>query len=82
MMQLTPKYFRGLMAKYGVIDLCSDPYGNLEVGIDWMHQLLIKYNGHVSKALVAYNCGESVVAKGVTSSGYSEKILRTVGDYM
>ena len=83
LMQITPEYFHDRMAKYAVHDLCEDPYGNLQVGIDWVKALVEKYNGDLGKVLVAYNCGESVVDnKGITSSGYSEKILRIVGDYM
>ena len=83
LMQIMPKYFGKLMSEYGVTDLCVDERGNLRIGIHWMQYLIAKYDGNLSKALVAYNCGESAVdAKGRTSNSYSEKVLNIVGDYM
>ena len=83
LMQIMPKYFGKLMSEYGVTDLCADERGNLRIGIHWMQYLIAKYDGNLSKALVAYNCGESAVdVKGRTSNSYSEKVLNIVGDYM
>lgn len=83
LMQIVPKYFGKLMFEYGVTDLCADEIGNLRIGIHWMRYLIAKYDGNLSKALVAYNCGESVVdVKGRTSNSYSKKVLNIVGDYM
>lgn len=86
LMQITPRYFGELMKEYGVTDLCADELGNIRIGVHWMRYLITKYGSDhhgINKALVAYNCGESVVdKKGLTSSGYSNKILRIVGDYM
>lgn len=83
LMQITPRYFKSLMERYEVTDLCKDEVGNLRVGIHWISHLINKYNGDVHKALVAYNCGESVVDnRGVTSNGYSRWVLRTAGDYL
>lgn len=83
LMQITPRWFGELMNEYGVTDLCSDEAGNLRVGIHWISHLINKYNGDVHKALVAYNCGKSVVDnRGVTSNGYSRWVLRTAGDYL
>lgn len=83
LMQIIPKYFGKLMSEYGVTDLCADEIGNLRIGIHWMQYLIAKYDGNLSKALVAYNCGESVVdVKGRTSNSYSKKVLNIVGDYM
>lgn len=83
LMQITPRYFGALMKKYVVTDLCKDPYGNLQIGIDWVKTLTEKYNGDLGKVLVAYNLGESKVDDhGICSTGYSEKVLRIVGDYM
>lgn len=83
LMQITPRWLGELMNEYGVTDLCSDEAGNLRVGIHWISHLINKYNGDVHKALVAYNCGESVVDnKGVTSNSYSRWVLRTAGDYL
>ena len=83
LMQIMPKYFGKLMSEYGVTDLCADEIGNLRIGIHWMQYLIAKYDGNLSKALVAYNCGESAVdVKGRTSNSYSKKVLNIVGDYM
>lgn len=83
LMQIMPKYFGKLMSEYGVTDLCVDEIGNLRIGIHWMQYLISKYDGNLSKALVAYNCGESAVdVKGRISNSYSEKVLNIAGDYM
>ena len=67
------------MDKLGVDDLL-DPYQNVSVGIDFLAELIKKYDGNVEKALVAYNMGASgayknCFSKGVYSSKYSRAVL-------
>lgn len=83
LMQLTPRYFIKAMEKYAVTDLCKDARGNVEIGVDWVKTLVEKYDGDLSKVLVAYNLGPSKVdVDGIFSNGYSVKVLSKVGDYM
>lgn len=83
LMQITPRYFVELMKKYAVADLRKDARGNIEIGVDWVKTLVKKYDGDLSKVLVAYNLGESKVdVHGIYSNRYSKKVLNIVGDYM
>lgn len=56
LMQLMPK----TAAKYGVRDI-QNPYENLDAGIQYLHDLLIKYHWNLHYALAAYNAGEKAV---------------------
>lgn len=56
LMQLMPK----TAAKYGVTDP-QNPYENLDAGIQYLHDLLIKYHSNLRYALAAYNAGEKAV---------------------
>lgn len=53
-MQVQPKWHSDRMAKLGVTDL-MDPLGNFRVGLDYLAELLDKYE--LPEALTAYNTG-------------------------
>ena len=56
LMQIQPKWHNERMEKLGCTDLL-DPYQNVTVGIDYLCELLSRYDGDVAKALVGYNQG-------------------------
>ena len=69
LMQIQPKWHSKRMEKLGCTDLL-DPYQNVTVGIDYLAELLDRYDGDMAKALVAYNQGHykstiTAYAKGV-----------------
>ena len=69
LMQIQPKWHSKRMEKLGCTDLL-DPYQNVMVGIDYLCELLSKYDGDMAKALVGYNQGHykgtiTAYAKGV-----------------
>lgn len=69
LMQIQPKWHGKRMEKLGCTDLL-DPYQNVTVGIDYLCELLSRYDGDVAKALVGYNQGHykgtvTAYAKGV-----------------
>lgn len=79
LMQIQKRWHEARMDKLGVDDLL-DPYQNVAVGIDFLAELIKKYDGNVEKALVAYNMGASgayknCFSKGVYSSKYSRAVL-------
>lgn len=68
-MQIQPKWHTERMNKLGCTDLL-DPYQNVTVGIDYLAELLDRYDGDMAKALVGYNQGHykgtiTAYAKGV-----------------
>lgn len=75
LMQVQPKWHSERMERLGVTDLL-DPYQNVTVGIDYLCELLSRYDGDVAKALVGYNQGSF---KG-TVTEYAKDVLETVGD--
>jgi len=82
LMQITPRWFGAEMATFGVTDLNADEAGNLRIGIRFINKLINKY-GDYSKALVAYNAGESEVdIDGVYHNSYSGKVLKVAGEYL
>lgn len=81
LMQITPRWFIDDMEKFGVSDLCADEVGNLTIGINYMKELINNNHGNVSKALVAYHDGGSVVENGTFSTAYSKRVLRVAGGY-
>ena len=81
LLQVKPRYHVERMEKLGVSDLL-DPFDNVLVGIDYLAELLDKYDGDMEKALVGYNAGpsgayEHYFSKGVYSSEYSRQVLAT-----
>ena len=56
LMQIQPKWHSDRMARLGCTDLL-DPYQNVIVGTDYLAEQLIRYDGDMAKALVAYNAG-------------------------
>jgi soluble lytic murein transglycosylase-like protein len=57
LMQIWPKWHSGRMERLGCTDLL-DPYQNVTVGLDYLCELLSRYDGDMAKALVAYNQGQ------------------------
>jgi soluble lytic murein transglycosylase-like protein len=69
LMQIQPKWHNERMKKLGCTDLL-DPYQNVTVGIDYLCELLSRYDGDMAKTLVSYNQGHykgtvTAYAKGV-----------------
>lgn len=56
LLQIQPKWHHERMQKLGCTDLL-DPYQNVTVGIDYLCEQLARYDGHMGKALTAYNAG-------------------------
>lgn len=56
LMQIQPKWHYERMQRLGCTDLL-DPYQNVTVGIDYLCELLSRYDGDMAKALVGYNQG-------------------------
>lgn len=69
LMQIQKRWHQERMDKLGCSDL-FDPYQNVAVGIDYLAELLDRYDGDMAKALVGYNQGHykgtvTAYAKGV-----------------
>lgn len=56
LMQIMKKWHTERMGELGCTDLL-DPYQNVTVGIDYLCELLSRYDGDMAKALTAYNRG-------------------------
>ena len=70
LMQIQPRWHYGRMLELESTDLFN-PYHNVAVGIDYLCELLSKYDGDMAKALVAYNQGSY---KG-TVTAYAKAVL-------
>ena len=70
LMQIQPKWHSGRMARLNCSDLL-DPFQNIIVGTDYLAEQLVRYDGNVSKALVAYNAGHYYG----TITGYATKVM-------
>ena len=83
LMQIQPRWHYERMEKLGCLDLL-DPYQNVTVGIDYLAEQIKRYDGDITKAIVAYNRGHysgtvTNYAKDVLA--YAEKIQITEGDH-
>ena len=81
LMQIIPKYHQDRMQKLNCTDLFN-PVQNVTVGVDYLAELLEKYEGNEHKALTAYNRGETgadrdFFNKGIYQSEYCKKVLET-----
>ena len=72
LMQINVCNHAWLSGELGVTNFL-DPYQNIDCGVYMMSDFLHKYSEET--ALVAYNMGEGKVRQGITSSGYSDKVL-------
>ena len=68
--QIQPRWHQERMDKYGVTDLLN-PYQNVTVCVDYLEELLARYDGNIGQALTAYNQGSIM---GVVTS-YAKDIL-------
>lgn len=78
LLQVWPKWHKDRMDRLGVTDLL-DPFQNVTVSVDYLAELLHKYDGNMAKALTAYNAGPTgaykhYFSKGINSNGYSLEI--------
>lgn len=79
LMQIQKRWHEDRMEKLNVTDLMN-PYQNVVVGIDYLAELLEKYDGDLEMALIGYNSGptgarEDYFSKGIYSNGYSREVL-------
>lgn len=76
LMQISVKWHKDRMERLGVTDL-FDPYGNILVGVDYLSELVEKYQD-VGLVLMVYNGGHDyamrIYEKGELSN-YANKIL-------
>jgi soluble lytic murein transglycosylase-like protein len=56
LLQIQPYWHSERMERLGCTDLL-DPFQNVTVGVDYLAELLDRYDGDMAKALVAYNRG-------------------------
>lgn len=70
LLQIQPKWHSERMEDLGCTDLL-DPYDNVTVAVNYLSELLKRYEGDMTKALVAYNRGSY---KG-TVTEYAEFVL-------
>lgn len=80
LMQIKPKWHQERMDRLGVTDLL-DPYGNILVGCDLMHELISKYDSYAC-ALMCYNGGTSYGLKNYKAgniSKYAKEVLEEAG---
>lgn len=77
--QVIPRFHTERMQRLGVTDML-DPCQNAQVALDYMAELLEKYDGSYEKALTAYNAGQTGAYRywfsaGVDASPYAKKVL-------
>lgn len=56
LLQVQPRWHSARMEKLGCANLL-DPYQNVTVAVDYLCELLNRYNGNIANALTAYNRG-------------------------
>ena len=83
LMQINQINHKWLSEKLGITDF-SDPYQNIHCGVYILSDLLQKYE-EPSKALMAYNMGETGAArlweKGIYETTYSKNILEKMNEF-
>lgn len=75
LMQIQERWHEERMERLGCDDLMN-PYQNVTVGIDYLCELLNRYDGDMEKALVAYNQGSF---KG-TVTEYAKAVMEKAGE--
>lgn len=81
LMQVIPEHHEDRMMKLNCLDL-FDPYQNVTVGMDYLSELIDKYDGNIHKALTAYHHGptgakDKFFGQGTYQTEYSLKVLDT-----
>ena len=56
LLQIQPRWHTSRMNKLGCTDLMN-PFDNVSVAVDYLSEMLDRYDGDIAKALVAYNAG-------------------------
>lgn len=84
LLQVQEKHHKARMERLGVDDLLN-PYQNATVAIDYLAELLEKYDGDLEMALTAYNCGPTGAYRnyfqhGIHSNEYSRDVIRNTVD--
>lgn len=79
-MQIVPEYHAERMERLHITDI-TDPYQNIRTGIDYLAELVKRYDGNYEKALTAYRWGptgadQDYFSKGQQGCEYSEKVLK------
>lgn len=79
LMQIQYKWHGERMERLGCNDLL-DPYQNVKLGIDILHELIGYYCGDLEQAVIAYNCGVSgahnnYFSQGLYESEYSKNVM-------
>lgn len=79
LMQIQKRWHEDRMERLGVWDLMN-PYQNVAVGIDYLAEMLEKYDGDLEMALIGYNSGptgayEDYFSKGIYSNSYSQTVV-------
>lgn len=77
LMQIHDYYHQSRMSDLNVTDI-YDPEGNIRVGVDYLHELIISY-GDVATALMVYN-GDSRALEDGYISNYANKILNRANE--
>ena len=75
LMQVQPRHHYERMLKLGCTDLL-DPFQNVTVGVDYLCELLNRYDGDIAKALVGYNSGHF----SGTVTQYAKDVMEKAGD--
>lgn len=78
-MQIVPACHYDRMERLGVYDI-KDPYQNIQTGIDYLAEMLKRYDGDYKKALTAYRWGATgayrdYFSKGQESCAYADTVM-------
>ena len=79
-MQIVPSCHSERMKRLGVSDIL-DPYQNIMTGIDYLSEMLNKFDGNYKKALTAYRWGakgayRDYFSKGKESCAYADIVIK------